>query len=138
MNKRTSTAVWHGSGKEGSGHLSTPSGVLKEQQYTWASRFSDQVGTNPEELIAAAHAGCFSMKLSFVLGETGHTAESIETSCSITIDSGNISNSHLVVKAKVPGMNNAEFQKAAENAKANCPVSKLLKAEVTMEAELAS
>jgi osmotically inducible protein OsmC len=134
--KRTATAVWNGSGKEGNGKLSSQSTALNGFQYSYNSRFEEGVGTNPEELIGAAHAGCFSMKLSFVLGAAGFTPESIETSCTITLDNGAITNSHLVVKATVPGIDAQKFQECAEDAKANCPVSKLLNADITMEASL--
>ncbi len=134
--KRTATAVWNGSGKEGNGKLSSQSTALNGFQYSYNSRFEEGVGTNPEELIGAAHAGCFSMKLSFVLGAAGFTPESIETSCTITLDNGAITNSHLVVKATVPGIDARKFQECAEDAKANCPVSKLLNADITMEASL--
>jgi len=133
--KRTSKAVWNGSGKEGGGHLSTQSGVFKGKPYSFSSRFEDGEGTNPEELIAAAHAGCFSMKLSFVLGAAGFTPESIHTDCTITLENGTITNSHLVCKAKVPGISKEKFEECANDAKLNCPVSKLLNAEITLDAE---
>src|ERR1700712_2114367 len=101
---RNATAVWNGSGKEGSGNLTTQSSVLNKTQYSFKSRFEQGVGTNPEELIAAAHAGCFTMKLSFVLNEAGFTADEIETKCEITLDNGAITKSHLTVKATVPGI----------------------------------
>lgn len=134
--KRTATAVWNGSGKEGNGKLSTQSTVLKESQYSYKTRFEDGVGTNPEELIAAAHAGCFSMKLSFVLGAAGFEPESIETSCAISLENGVIESSHLTVKAKVPGIDEAKFKECAEDAKANCPVSKALNMQISMDASL--
>lgn len=134
--KRTATAVWNGSGKEGNGKLSSQSTALDGFQYSYNSRFEEGVGTNPEELIGAAHAGCFSMKLSFVLGAAGFTPETIETSCTITLDNGAITNSHLVVKATVPGIDTQKFQECAEDAKANCPVSKALNMDITMEASL--
>jgi lipoyl-dependent peroxiredoxin len=134
--KRKSIAVWNGSGKEGSGHLTTKSGVLKEKAYSFSSRFEEGEGTNPEELIAAAHAGCFSMKLSFVLGAAGFTPESIHTDCTITLENGIITTSHLVTKAKVPGISKEKFAECAKEAKENCPVSKLLKAEITLDAEV--
>ena len=134
--KRNATAVWNGSGKEGNGKLSSQSTALDGFQYSYNSRFEEGVGTNPEELIGAAHAGCFSMKLSFVLGAAGFTPESIETSCTITLDNGAITNSHLVVKATVPGIDAQKFQECAEDAKANCPVSKALNMDITMEASL--
>jgi osmotically inducible protein OsmC len=135
--KRQATAVWNGSGKEGSGKVSTQSTVLNQNQYSYKSRFEEGVGTNPEELMAAAHAGCFSMKLSFVLGGAGFTPDSIETTCSITLDNGAITNSHLQVRAKVPGISAEQFKEAAEDAKANCPVSKAYNMEITMDASLA-
>jgi osmotically inducible protein OsmC len=134
--KRNATANWKGSGKEGKGTLTTQSTVLKETQYSFNSRFADGVGTNPEELIAAAHAGCFTMKLSFVLGEAGYTPEDITTSCSITLGDGVITESQLVVKARVPGIQKAKFEECVADAKANCPVSKLLNTTITMEASL--
>jgi len=131
--KRTSNAVWQGSGKEGKGHLSTQSSILSDAQYSFGSRFEEGIGTNPEELIAAAHAGCFSMKLSFVLGEAGFVPDTIETACTITLESGSITNSHLVVKAKVEGISEEDFTQCVENAKTNCPVSKVLNTEITAE-----
>jgi osmotically inducible protein OsmC len=136
--KRTATAVWNGSGKEGSGNLSTQSTTLDKDQYSYKSRFEQGVGTNPEELIAAAHAGCFSMKLSFVLGAAGFTPDSIETTSAVDLDNGVIKSSHLTVKAKVPGISQDKFQEAAKEAKENCPVSKALNLEITMEATLLS
>lgn len=135
--KRSATAVWNGSGKEGNGKVNTQSSVLSNAQYSYKSRFEEGVGTNPEELIAAAHAGCFSMKLSFVLGAAGYEPETIETNCTITLDNGAITNSHLVVKVKVAGIDQQKFQECAEDAKANCPVSKALNMDISMEASLA-
>jgi lipoyl-dependent peroxiredoxin len=134
--KRSATANWKGTGKEGTGKLTTQSGVLKNKKYDYRSRFEDGEFTNPEELVAAAHAGCFSMKLSFVLGAAGFTPRKIETTCSITLESGTITESHLVVKAKVPRMKADKFAECAEEAKLNCPMSKLLNATITMEASL--
>ncbi|MBI3509823.1 MAG: OsmC family peroxiredoxin [Bacteroidetes bacterium] len=134
--KRSATAVWLGTGKEGSGKLSTGSTTLSNAQYSYKSRFEDGVGTNPEELIAAAHAGCFSMKLAFVIGAAGFPPESIETFCENQLANGMIEFSHLVCKAKVPGISAEAFQKAAEEAKATCPVSKSLNMPITMEASL--
>ena len=134
--KRTATAVWNGSGKEGNGYLTSQSTVLNKTQYSFNSRFADGIGTNPEELMAAAHAGCFTMKLSFVLGAAGFTPESLETSCEITLGDGVITNSHLVVKAKVPGITPEKFQECAADAKANCPVSKAYNMEISLEASL--
>ena len=102
--KRNATAVWNGTGKEGNGHLTTQSTVLDKTQYSFNSRFADGIGTNPEELVAAAHAGCFAMKLSFVLNAAGFTADTINVNCTITLDAGSITNSHLVVSATVPGI----------------------------------
>lgn len=117
--------------------MSTQSGVLNQNQYSYNTRFADGIGTNPEELVAAAHAGCFSMKLSFVLNAAGFTADTIETSCDITLDSGAITESHLKVKASVPGINAEQFEAAVVDAKANCPISKLLNTNITHEAVLA-
>lgn len=134
--KRTATAVWNGSGKEGSGHLTTQSTAISKAQYSYKSRFEEGVGTNPEELIAAAHAGCFSMKLSFILGGAGFEPESIETTSHVELDNGVIKSSHLVVKAKVPGISDSQFQECATDAKENCPVSKALNMTISMEATL--
>ena len=134
---RQATAIWQGSGKDGKGILTSQSTVLDKVQYSYKSRFEEGPGTNPEELIAAAHAGCFSMKLSFVLGEAGFTPEEIETKCDITLSNGAITKSHLTVKATVPGIDKQKFDECAENAKANCPVSKLLNTDISMEATLA-
>jgi osmotically inducible protein OsmC len=134
--KRTATAVWNGSGKEGSGNLTTQSSTLNKTQYSYKSRFEEGTGTNPEELIAAAHAGCFTMKLSFVLGGAGFTPDSIETTSTVTLDNGAITGSHLVVKAKVPGIAADKFKECAEDAKANCPISKALNTNITMDASL--
>ncbi len=135
--KRSATANWIGSGKEGNGKLQTQSGVLKDHQYSYKTRFEDGIGTNPEELIAAAHAGCFSMKLSFVLGAAGFTPESIETKCTVNLENGAIVESHLEVTASVPGIDDAKFQECATEAKETCPISKSLTANITMTATLA-
>ena len=134
--KHFATAVWNGTGKEGSGNLTTQTETLKNVAYDWRSRFADGNLTNPEELIAAAHAGCFSMKLSFILGAAGFTADEINTRCEITIEDGTITDSHLTVSAKIPGINKEQFDTAVADAKANCPVSKLLKANISHEAVL--
>ena len=134
---RNATAVWNGTGKEGSGHLTTQSTVLNKTQYSFNSRFADGVGTNPEELIAAAHAGCFTMKLTFSLNAAGFTPDSIETKCNVTLDNGSITESALTVNATVPGITKEKFDECAADAKANCPVSKLLNTNVTMTATLA-
>ena len=136
--KRHATAVWKGSGKEGNGHLTNQSTVLSNAQYSFNSRFAEGIGTNPEELIASAHAGCFCMKLSFVLDGAGFTADTLEATCTITLspEKGAITNSHLALKAKVPGISKEKFDECVADAKANCPVSKLLNAEITLESEL--
>jgi osmotically inducible protein OsmC len=137
---RKASAVWNGSLKEGKGTISTDSGVLSKTPYSFSTRFEDGKGTNPEELIAAAHAGCFTMALSAQLGNAGLTAESLETTAAVTLeklDAGfTITKVHLDVTAKIPGADEAAFQKAAENAKAGCPISRLLKADITMVAHL--
>jgi osmotically inducible protein OsmC len=134
--KRTATAQWMGTGKEGTGNLTTQSFRLNHASYSYTSRFEEGQGTNPEELIAAAHAGCFTMKLSFVLGAAGFTPETLETTCTITLENGAITGSHLAVKGKVPKADAEAFKKCAEDAKANCPVSKALNMPVTMECGL--
>ncbi|ANE52188.1 OsmC family protein [Flavisolibacter tropicus] len=133
---RNATAVWNGSGKEGNGHLTTQSGVLEQTQYSFNSRFAEGKGTNPEELVAAAHAGCFTMKLSFVLNEAGFTADNLETKCEITFENGTVTKSHLTVKGRVPNIDEAKWQECVKNAEENCPISKLLKATITSEAQL--
>ena len=133
---RTATAVWNGSGKEGNGVMSTKSKVLDQAQYSYVSRFENGTGTNPEELVAAAHSGCFSMKLSFVLGAAGFTPSRIETKCTVTLEAGVITNSHLEVRAKVPKLKAKDFPQYAEEAKNTCPVGKALGAiSVTMDAQ---
>ena len=136
--KRNATAVWNGTGKEGSGHLTTQSTTLNKTQYSFNSRFADGVGTNPEELVAAAHAGCFSMKLTFVLNAAGFTPDEINTKCEITLDpaAGAITESHLTISAKIPGISQEQFDTAVADAKANCPISKLLNTNITHEAVL--
>ena len=134
--KRSATANWKGTGKEGTGKLTTQSGVVKNKKYDFRSRFDDGTFTNPEELVAAAHAGCFSMKLSFVLGAAGFTPRKIETTCTITLENGAITESHLVVIAKVRRMKADKFAECAAEAKENCPISKLLNTTITMEASL--
>lgn len=133
---RHATAVWNGSGKEGNGTLTTQSTVLQDTQYSFNSRFAEGVGTNPEELVAAAHAGCFTMKLSFVLGEAGFTPERLETKCQITLDNGSITKSHLTVTGKVPGISAEKWEESVKNAEQNCPISKLYNTEITSEATL--
>ncbi|CAN5395855.1 OsmC family protein [soil metagenome] len=135
--KRNATAVWNGTIKEGKGHLTTQSTTLKETQYSFNSRFAEGVGTNPEELIAAAHAGCFTMKMSADLTAAGFAPESLETTATITLESGTITNSDLVLIARVPEIDEAKFQEIAAGAKAECPVSKVLNASISLEATLA-
>jgi osmotically inducible protein OsmC len=138
---RNATAVWSGAGKDGRGTLTTQSGTLKETPYSFNTRFGDGKGTNPEELIAAAHAGCFSMALTFQLSGAGHPPERLETKADLAIaqeDGGwRITAVTLNLNAKVPGVSRDEFMKLAEAAKAGCPVSKVLNAEITLKAELA-
>lgn len=137
---RKASAVWNGGIKDGSGKISTDSGVLSDTQYSFSTRFEDGIGTNPEELIAAAHAGCFSMALSGQLGAAGMTAESINTTAAVRLEKLEggfaITSVHLDVTARIPGADEAAFATAAANAKAGCPVSKLLKTEITMDAKL--
>ncbi|HVT86322.1 MAG TPA: OsmC family protein [Chitinophagaceae bacterium] len=135
--KRTATANWKGSGKEGNGTLTTQAKVLNNTAYDYRSRFEDGTYTNPEELVAAAHAGCYSMKLSFVLGAAGFTPANIETRCTVTLENGAITESHLEVKASVPGISAEKFAECAADAKANCPISKSLNTTITMESSLA-
>ncbi len=134
--KRSATANWKGSGKEGKGTLSAQSGALNNNQYSSEARYENGIGTNPEELIAAAHAGCFSMKLSYVLNAAGFTPDNIDTKCTITLENGVITESHLEVKAKVPGIDAGKFSECANDAKQNCPVSKLLNTNITMVASM--
>jgi lipoyl-dependent peroxiredoxin len=139
---RTASAHWAGGLKDGKGTVSTASGVLSETQYSFSTRFEDGKGTNPEELIAAGHAGCFSMALSGQLGASGMTAESIDTKASLTLektDAGfTITAIHLDVTAKIPGASADKFNEAAQNAKKGCPVSRVLNTNITMDAHLAS
>jgi osmotically inducible protein OsmC len=138
--RRKASAVWKGGLKDGQGTISTDSKVLSETQYSFSTRFEDGIGTNPEELIAAAHAGCFSMALSGQLGKAGLTAESIHTTAAVRLEKVDeafaITSVHLEVTARVPGADQQAFETAANNAKAGCPVSKVLNAEITMEARL--
>src|SRR5687768_3198675 len=138
--KHKASAVWTGSLKEGKGTISTESGVLSASPYSFSTRFEDTKGTNPEELIGAAHASCFSMALSMILGQAGMTAEKIETEATVTLekvgDAFAVTASHLDVKATIPGADNGAFQEAAGKAKTGCPISKLLNAKITMDARL--
>ncbi|HOY94136.1 MAG TPA: OsmC family protein [Catalimonadaceae bacterium] len=134
--KRTATAHWEGTGKEGKGHLSTQSSVLNQTQYSYLSRFESGVGTNPEELIAAAHSGCFTMKLSFNLSGAGFVPTSIETTATVTLENGAIPSIDLECTAVVPGITAEKFQELALDAKANCPISKLLNTDIRLNAVL--
>lgn len=137
---RKANAVWRGTGRDGEGALSSGSGVLKDTPYSFKTRFEDQPGTNPEELIAAAHAGCFTMALSLILGEAKLTAEKMETVAEVSLDKDgdgfSITAVHLTLKAKIPGATQEQFEKLTGMAKAGCPVSKLLKANITLDATL--
>ena len=139
--KRTGSAVWNGSIKEGAGTISTESGALDALPYSFKKRFGDEKGTNPEELIGAAHASCFSMALSLMLGEAGFTAEEIKSSSAVTIEQQGggftITTVDLSVTAKIPGIDEAQFKEIATKAKEGCPVSKLLNAKINFEATLA-
>jgi lipoyl-dependent peroxiredoxin len=140
--KRNASAVWHGNLKTGKGTLSTDSTVLKQTQYSFTSRFESGVGTNPEELIAAAHAGCFTMALAAALEKAGHVADTLSTSAALTLEnnpqtSWTISAIHLATTAKVPGIDPGKFAEIAAGAKANCPVSRVLNAAITLDAKLA-
>ena len=138
--KRKASAVWQGGLKDGQGTVSTESGVLEKAQYAFGTRFEDGIGTNPEELIAAAHAGCFSMALSGQLGAAGLVPQSIETTANVTLEKvgagWEVTTVHLDVTAHISGADQAAFDTAAKNAKEGCPISKLLKAEITMDAKL--
>ncbi len=137
---RKASAVWRGGIKDGGGTISTETGVLKDAPYGFKARFENGPGTNPEELIGAAHAGCFSMALSLMLGEAGLTPDKIETHAAVTIEKAGggfeITSSHLYVTAKIPGADQAKFEEIANQAKAGCPVSRLMKARITMTANL--
>jgi osmotically inducible protein OsmC len=136
--KRTATAIWKGSGKDGKGVLTTQSKTLDNTQYSYKSRFEEGVGTNPEELVAAAHAGCFAMALSFQLQGMGITPESLDVSAVITLDppTSSITSSALTLKAKISGISDEQFKEATENAKKGCPISKLLNTNITLESSL--
>ena len=142
MIEKSGSARWSGGLRDGQGQVSTESGVLENQRYGFAARFEGSPGTNPEELIAASHASCFSMALSMVLGQSDLVAESIETEARVTLEKQGegfaVTKSHLTVRAKVPDATEDSFREAADAAKANCPISKLLRAEITMDATLAS
>ena len=138
--RRTGSAVWNGSGKEGSGSLSTQSGTLRDTPYSFTARFGEAQGTNPEELIAAAHAGCFTMALAFKLQGAGHVAETLRTEARLSMEQEgagwSIKAVALTLRARVPGVSPEEFRKLADDAKATCPVSRVLKAEINLDAAL--
>jgi len=134
--KRSATANWKGSGKDGKGTVTAESGIFSNTPISYHTRFEEVKGTSPEELVAAAHAGCYSMKLSFVLGAAGFTPDNIDTKCTITLDNGTITESHLEVTASVPGIDEPKFQECIEDARKNCPISKLYNTKITAEAEL--
>lgn len=138
--KKTASAIWQGGLKEGKGLLSTESGALKQNPYGFNTRFEGSPGTNPEELIGAAHAGCFSMALSMMLGEAGFTPDRIDTAAEVTLDKQAdgfaITAVHLVLRAKVPGASEAQFLQIADKTKAGCPVSKVLNAKISLDAAL--
>ena len=134
--KKFAQAQWQGAGKNGKGTLSTKTDALNNASYTFASRFEDGKGTNPEELIAAAHAGCYCMKLSFDLEEAGFDPNSLDAKCDITLEDGGITNSHITLKADITGINEQKFQELAKKAKEECPISVLLDTELTLDAEL--
>jgi lipoyl-dependent peroxiredoxin len=140
--QRKASAVWRGGLKDGKGTLSSASGVLKDTKYSFSTRFENEPGTNPEELIAAAHAGCFSMALSAQLGNAGMTAQEISTEATVTMDKVDggfaITAVHLNLRARIPGADQAKFQEAADAAKSGCPVSKVLNAKITLDAKLES
>ncbi|MFM1877791.1 MAG: hypothetical protein RLZZ241_657 [Bacteroidota bacterium] len=133
---RNAQAVWEGSGKEGKGRLTTASGVLSNTSYSFNTRFTDEKGTNPEELIGAAHAGCFAMKLSFVIGEAGFIPEKLDVNADVVFEDGAITQIHLNLNAIVPGMDVQAFLAAAEDARKNCPISALFNAEILLTAHL--
>jgi osmotically inducible protein OsmC len=130
---RKATAFWQGTGKDGAGHLSTQSNVLNKTQYSFNTRFADGIGTNPEELIAAAHAGCFTMKLSFILSAANFVPKQLETNCEITFENGSITQSKLILAAQVEGIDTAQFAEMVKDAETNCPISKLLNTKIIVE-----
>lgn len=136
--KRNATAVWNGTIKEGSGKISTQSNVLKDKPYSFKTRFENEQGTNPDELLAASHAGCFAMALSNILGENGFTPKSLETTASVTMNTGKLEllESHLKLKARIPGIDKEKFLEFANAAKNNCPISKALSVPIKLDAEL--
>ncbi|HLS29948.1 MAG TPA: OsmC family protein [Flavobacteriaceae bacterium] len=138
MKKDKANAIWEGSIKEGNGKLTTKSNVLNNDKYSYQTRFEDGKGTNPDELIAAAHAGCFAMALSLMLGESGYTPESLDASAEVTMDTDELKliKSHLILRAKIPNIEEKEFLEIANKAKENCPVSKVLNVDINLDANL--
>lgn len=134
--KRQATAVWYGTGKDGKGHLTTQSTTLNKTQYSFSSRFEEGVGTNPEELIAAAHAGCFTMKLAFNLQAAGFMPDELTTTCKINLDNGAITTSELSLKATIAGISEEQFAELVKDAEANCPISKVLNATISVDYSL--
>lgn len=134
--KRNAQAHWQGTGKDGKGHLTTQSTVLNKNQYSFSSRFEQGIGTNPEELVAAAHSGCFTMKLAFILQAANYTPKDLITDCVITLDNGAITSSQLTLKATVDGVSDEEFGKMVKDAEENCPISKLLNTEISVSYSL--
>lgn len=134
--KRYATAVWKGSGKEGAGHLTTQSKTLDTTQYSYSSRFEEGTGTNPEELVAAAHAGCFCMKLSFLIDGAGFTATELDAKCVVTLEDGAISSSHITLNAKIDGIEKGKFDELVADAEKNCPISKSLNTSISVDATL--
>jgi osmotically inducible protein OsmC len=130
--KRNAQAHWQGTGKDGKGHLTTQSTVLNKNQYSFSSRFEQGIGTNPEELVAAAHSGCFTMKLAFILQAANFTPKDLITDCVITLEDGKITSSQLTLKATVNGVSDEEFGKMVKDAEENCPISKLLNTEISV------
>ena len=136
MSIRTANAVWNGNLKEGNGTINVESGLFKDAPYNFSKRFENEKGTNPEELIAAAHAGCFAMKLSFALQAMNITADSLDVDAEVTLENGSVTSSALRLRAKIPGITEQQFKEATEDAKLNCPISKLLKADISLDASL--
>lgn len=133
---RKATAIWHGTGKDGNGNLTTQSGVLSETQYSFNSRFADGIGTNPEELLAASHSGCFTMKLAFNLQQAGFNPTELKTDCTISLNDGSITESHLELNAKIEGISEQQFAELVKDAEQNCPISKLLNTKITINYQL--
>jgi lipoyl-dependent peroxiredoxin len=134
---RNATAQWAGTGKDGKGNLTTASTVLNQTQYSYNTRFENGVGTNPEELVAAAHAGCFAMQLAFNIQQAGFAADTLDVRCDITLEDGGITSSKLTLNASVPGLDKAKFDELVDHAEHNCPISKLFNTNISVDATLA-